>query len=81
MKPPTRAMKLFVSTAVSTVTVLAMLFAATLMSCFAENRSPMQDWVFNLLPMLGIFLSVMMVLTILTGIPVLIEKLMKYNKH
>ena len=79
--PPTKAMKLFVSTAVSAVTVLFMLFVAVLFSCIAENKSPMQDFVFNLLPMLGIFLSVMMGLTILTGIPVLIERLIKYLKH
>jgi hypothetical protein len=80
METQSKWVKLFIKMGVATATVLACMFVTIILCYLTEDRSMTQLYFLNALPLIGIFLSITMGLTLLSGIPVLIEYIIKHLK-
>ena len=76
----TKSVKLFISMAVASATVLLMMITLIIISHATADKTEMQTWIMDSVPTVGIFLLITMIATILTAIPVIYQQLTKLLK-
>ena len=77
----TKSVKLFISMAVASATVLFMMITLIIISHATADKTDVQTWVMGVVPTVGIFLLITMIATILTAIPVIYQQLNKFFKN